>query len=73
MPRDGQSLTLTDLVAKHCALGRQKRCPRCGEDWPHDEEFYYPNARRSSGFNAWCRACDCEAMSERRQNRRKAA
>ena len=36
-------------------LGVQRRCPRCGEFWPEDHEFFYP-ARRG-GFQAYCKAC----------------
>lgn len=72
MPRDGQTLTLTDLVAKHCALGKQKRCPKCREEWPHDLEFFYPNKGKASGLSSWCRACICEASLEAKR-RRKAA
>ena len=66
MPRDGQTLTLTDLVAKHCALGKMKTCTKCQEEWPADTEFFY---QYDNKLTAWCRACICEASVERRKRR----
>ncbi len=42
-------------------LGREKRCPHCGEYWPTDREFFWPRLRGTRvGLRPWCRACDDE-------------
>ncbi|MCE5242477.1 MAG: hypothetical protein ABFD98_15745 [Syntrophobacteraceae bacterium] len=42
----------------------EKRCARCGEPWPADEEFYY---RLGDGrLHSYCRACCTERHRELR-------
>lgn len=52
-------------------LGEQKRCPRCLDWWPVEDDFYKrrPNGRPQS----WCRACYNEARYDRHPARRRAA
>ena len=38
-------------------LGVQRRCSRCGEFWPEDDEFFYPSTKGPGCFQSWCRAC----------------
>lgn len=38
-------------------LGPVKRCPKCGEWWPADREFFYAKKDTASGLQSWCRAC----------------
>lgn len=71
MSRAAQPITLTDLVAKHCPLGVQKLCPRCKEEWPADETFFYRN-RKTGRLHSWCIACHQECSQECKK-RRKAA
>lgn len=40
--------------------GLVKRCPRCGEYWPFDTEFFFANGGKTDGLYAWCRACYVE-------------
>jgi hypothetical protein len=35
----------------------EKRCPRCGEYWPADTEFFYAHADELSSY---CRSCNHE-------------
>ena len=44
-------------------LGPVKRCPKCGEDWPADAEFYYPRHKGGSALQSWCRACWSEYIT----------
>ncbi|MFQ1821124.1 hypothetical protein ACK36T_03385 [Aeromonas veronii] len=37
-------------------LGLEQRCPRCGEFWPWDTEFFGV-ASDASGLSSWCRGC----------------
>lgn len=49
-------------------LGTVRRCPTCGEWWPDDAEFYYPNR------NGWqCRACWSERHARQYRERKAAA
>jgi len=42
----------------------EKRCYRCHEDWPADEEFYY---RLGDGrLHSYCKACVTERCRELR-------
>jgi len=38
-------------------LGPVKRCPKCGEWWPADREFFYTSKHTPSGLQSWCIAC----------------
>lgn len=38
-------------------LGPVKRCPRCQEWWPADDEFFYRTKATPSGLQSWCKAC----------------
>lgn len=38
-------------------LGPLRRCPRCEEWWPDDEEFFYVSGGKR---HSWCRACYLE-------------
>ena len=55
-------------------LGTEKRCPRCGEWWPLDDEFFYratPCHRlRGARWQAYCRACWAERSAERYRARK---
>lgn len=65
-------MNMVDLVAKHCLVGKEKRCPKCCEWWPADGEFY--GTRPDTGYlRSWCRACESEADAERRARRVKVA
>lgn len=35
-------------------LGLEQRCPRCGDYWPADTEFFYSNGTR---LMSACKAC----------------
>ena len=37
----------------------EMRCPRCGDYWPLDTEFFYASKTRDGHFS-WCVACYCE-------------
>ncbi|MDV2469814.1 hypothetical protein QR674_12570 [Acinetobacter chinensis] len=43
----------------HTDLGTEKRCTRCHEYWPLDEEFFYKNGFKSAvqQWSAQCKAC----------------
>ena len=41
-------------------LGEEKRCARCGEYWPADEEFFAACKNNKSGLHSYCRACCTE-------------
>lgn len=49
-------------------LGTEKLCPRCGEYWPADREFFWPRGH-GHGLQGWCRACtaNCERGRKRRR------
>ena len=48
---------------KTTELGTEKRCCRCTEFFPMDDEFFY---RRGSGFHSYCKACVKERCNELR-------
>ena len=51
-------------------LGREKRCPRCGEYWPATGEFFWPRSgRRSHLLRPWCHACEEEYKAGWRKRR----
>ena len=42
-------------------LGVEKRCPKCGEFWPADREFFgVRGGARGNQLRPWCRACESE-------------
>lgn len=45
------------MNVKVTELGMERRCNRCKEWWPLDEEFYHRHANGLAGFNGICRAC----------------
>ena len=47
-------------------LGEEKRCARCGEYWPADEEFFAACRNNKSGLHSYCRACCTERKFELR-------
>lgn len=47
-------------------LGDVRLCPKCGEWWPDDGEFYGPKAGA-------CRACEAEVRAIRRRFRQRIA
>jgi len=52
-------------------LGVEKRCTRCGDWWPADEEFFPKNrVRTKRGLSPWCKACFTEYHRERRGSKR---
>lgn len=66
-------------------LGIVRRCPRCREWWPDDDEFFYQRkyqagtienargrsyVRRTAGVVKWCKACHATSMREVRQRSR---
>lgn len=62
------------LVRDDPELGTVRRCTRCGEEWPLDEEFYYYQVRHGRRVSsAWCRACWSERSRERHRERMVAA
>jgi hypothetical protein len=47
---------------------REKKCTRCGEYWPADEEFFRMLHRYGShSLASWCRACETEQKAEHRR------
>ena len=47
-------------------LGTVRRCTRCEEEWPLDEEFFYFQVRHGRRVpSAWCIACWSERSRER--------
>jgi len=52
-------------------LGVCRRCVRCGESWPLDDEFFARNSKR--GLSMTCRACQHESGEERRRRNAVAA
>lgn len=38
-------------------LGLEKRCSKCREYFPADNEFFYPNGGSPDGLCDWCKAC----------------
>lgn len=47
-------------------LGEEKRCARCGEYWPADEEFFAICKNNKGGLHSYCRACCTERKFELR-------
>lgn len=45
-------------------LGIEKMCPRCGEIWPADMEFFRKGPGKR-GLDSWCRACRYEYQVNR--------
>lgn len=35
----------------------EKFCPRCGESWPADTEFFFANRQHPDGLWNYCKAC----------------
>lgn len=69
-------------VRRDAVLGQVRRCPRCRDWWPDDDEFFYEReytagavaraagrvyVRRTSGVVKWCKACHASAMREVRK------
>lgn len=50
----------------HQWWGMEKRCPRCSEYWPADEEFFSPRA--GGKLDSWCRCCVNEYHQDRRRS-----
>lgn len=42
------------------SLGLEKKCSRCDEYWPADNEFFYSAPSKRDGLNDWCKACYIE-------------
>ena len=51
----------------HTALGISRRCPRCGEWYPYDSEFWMSHLGRGYGLHCWCKGCHVEARRLRRE------
>mgnify|MGYP001572882745 CR=1 FL=1 len=49
-------------------LGREKRCPHCGEYWPADREFFWPrlSGPKAGLLRPWCHACEEEYKRARK-------
>lgn len=45
------------------AVGLEMRCPRCGDYWPADTEFFYSRICEPCGLFQWCKACYMEHTS----------
>lgn len=50
--------------------GLEKYCPKCGEFWPQDTEFWFPSKRQPDGLQCWCKGCQNEGKNN--SNRKKA-
>lgn len=42
--------------------GMEKYCPRCGEWWPADDEFFDRDNTNKIGLQTYCKACRTEYM-----------
>lgn len=51
---------------KDPVLGDCFICPRCGELWPADLEFFYTSKNNKHGLSSWCRACKNEDVARRK-------
>lgn len=52
----------------------EKKCTRCGEDWPADGEFFRVLHRYGrSALAPWYRACEAEQKAEHRAQQARAA
>lgn len=52
---------MTRPALKTTELGVERRCPRCRQWWPEDDEFWLRiTARGRSTWFSWCRACKAE-------------
>ena len=38
-------------------LGLELRCPACGDYWPADTEFFFPQPGKTGGLHCYCKAC----------------
>lgn len=49
----------------------QKRCPRCRERWPKDEEFFRSlhDRKGHTRLQSWCRACEAEWVADKRRRK----
>ncbi|MEW7865478.1 hypothetical protein [Aeromonas diversa] len=50
-------------------LGLEQRCPRCGEFWPWDSEFFGLTGQQGK-LQSWCRSCMNEMYRIRRARRK---
>lgn len=55
----GRKLSRVERIDK--LLGVVRKCPRCGEEWPSDGEFFFQ-------AQCYCRACFVEYKAERYGN-----
>lgn len=42
------------------STGIEKRCPKCGDYWPIDTEFWFTHTSTADGLHTWCKACYLE-------------
>jgi hypothetical protein len=49
-------------------LGIERRCGRCRQFWPADQEFF--SLKKPGQLHSWCRACFAEYAIERRARNR---
>ena len=62
---------MTEIAAREAIVEEyaERRCVRCGEWWPADEEFFY---RLSDGrLHSYCRVCCTERKAELRRGARR--
>lgn len=48
-------------------LGIVKRCTKCEDWWPLDEEFFYRDKRSRDGYMGYCRDCYLEKKAASRE------
>ena len=51
---------------KMTELGLERKCSRCQEFWPCDDEFFHASG---NGFHSYCKACVSERCYELRNNK----
>ncbi|HAS6073688.1 hypothetical protein ACXHQB_23520 [Vibrio parahaemolyticus] len=51
--------------------GIEKRCSRCQHFFPVHSDFWHNCAKAPDGFLSWCRPCELERATERRNKLKK--
>lgn len=46
-------------------LGIEKKCLKCGEYWPSDEEFFNKNKKGRRGIGSYCIDCNTNILNKR--------
>ena len=51
---------------------RTKRCPKCKEEPPLTEEYFYKSKRGPGGYTSWCKNCQKKANKSDKRSYRNA-